>query len=124
MDPMDQTTSSSKALHIKDPVQSSLGGHFAYGSTIEYAVIPKGLFIAHFPVTTYARLYQKLEDFDSLVSDNPALKKAIFTRYIHLCHAAEQEKTKELYEEVFMSKEELLEYMNLELITSGKQLLK
>ena len=38
-----------------------------------------------------------------LTSDNPALKKAVFTRYIHLCYA-EQEKTKELYEAVFVTK--------------------
>lgn len=94
-----------KVMHKKEPVQVSFGGHFVYGDTIRQAVQPKGLFIAHIPVTTYARMCQKLIDRNNQYKTNPNWFKVFLVRYYHLCHAYQQGLAEPLYEKVFLEKE-------------------
>lgn len=112
-----------KVMHIKGSVHISLGGHFVYGPDISRYILPTEIFIAHFPVTTYSRMKQKLHDFSSLIQELPGLKKALFTRYIHLCYALETNKTEALYAEMFLPKEAVQVRMKMGLISSAQKLL-
>ena len=112
-----------KALHLKSPVQTSLGGHHVFGDKIHSSIRPSNIFIAHIPVSTYSRMIQKLESYQSLIDENPTVFQGFIPRYYYLCHAYQLGLAQEMYDNLFFDKEMVKCLMNIHYIRKAQTLL-
>ena len=113
-----------KIITPKDKLLLSFGGHYAFGDTIKDIVIPRGLFIAHIPVSTLSRMEFKLKTRNAYFLKNPAWFKRFLVDYYHLCHAYQLGLTEKMYEHLFFSREETILMLEHQDIHSAKDLLK
>ena len=115
-----------KVLHhiTKNGVQVNLGGHSAYGTTITQAYMPQNIFIAHIPVSTFSRMVEKLESYQSLIDENPNVFEGYISRYYYLCWAHREGYTKQMYDALFLNKEQLQYLMTHKHIQKGTTVLK
>jgi|GEM_PF-4211084 len=112
-----------KALHKKEPVQTSLGGHQVFGDRIRNSVLVSHMFIAHFPISTYSRMIQKLESYQSLIDENSNVFEGFIQRYYNLCYVYQQGMAQEMYDNMFFDKEMVKELIKIDCIKKASKLL-
>ena len=117
-------TISGKILHqiTSQGVQVNLGGHLAFGPTITEALMPSNIFIAHIPVSTYSRMIQKLESYQSLIDENPTVFQGFIPRYYYLCWAHREGYTQQMYNALSPTKELLRHLVQQEYVQKGDRL--
>ena len=112
----------SKVLHQKVTVNISLGGHYAIASNLHTLYNSGRAFIAHFPVTTYKRMIDKIISLKSMIETSPHLK-GVFFRYIRICYVYDQGLAEEMFKHLYLGKEEVKILVKIDQIKSGKSLL-
>ena len=96
-----------KVITTKKPLQISFGGHHAVGNDINQVVIPRGIFIAHIPVSTLSRMTFKLKTRYAYFQKNPDWFKIFLVRYHQYCYAYELGLTEKMYEHLFFGQQEI-----------------
>ena len=112
-----------KVVTRKCTLWLSFAGHYAFGPMITSVVAPRGIFIAHIPVTTYSRMEFKLKTRYEFYEKNPVWFEKFLWRYHHLCHAYQLGLTEKMHNNTFLSKETTQTLLELNLISRAKQLL-